>query len=198
MAGAGYALFDTAIGRCAVVWNDRGLVGTSLPDRDDANAVARIQRRWPGAEAAEPSPQAAEAIVGITALMADGVTDLTSVILDDTGLTPFLARVYAAARAIPPGRTATYGEIAAAAGHPGEARAVGQAMGRNPWPIVVPCHRVMGAGGKLTGFSAPGGTDTKLRLLAIEKARLGDTPGLFEDLGGLPIAPRLSRDRPGS
>lgn len=190
MTPPGFALFDTAIGLCGVVWNEVGLIGTLLPEGDAMAARARIARRWPTAVEAEPSPEAAFAITSITALMADGRTDLTEVVLDMTGMSDFLVRVYAAARAVPPGQTRTYGQIAAAAGAPREARAVGQAMGRNPWPIVVPCHRVMGAGGKLVGFSAPGGTDTKLKLLSIEQARLSDAPGLFDDLGGLPIGVR--------
>ena len=190
MTPPGFALFDTAIGLCGVVWNPVGLIGTLLPEGDAVAARARIARRWPAALEAEPSPEAAFAIVAITALMADGRTDLTGVVLDMDGMSDFLVRVYAAARAVPPGQTRTYGEIAQAAGAPREARAVGQAMGRNPWPIVVPCHRVMGAGGRLVGFSAPGGTDTKLKLLSIERARLTDAPGLFDDLGGLPIGVR--------
>ncbi|MCI3134742.1 methylated-DNA--[protein]-cysteine S-methyltransferase [Phenylobacterium aquaticum] len=190
MTPPGFALFDTAIGLCGVVWNPVGLIGTLLPEGDGDAARARIARRWPAAVAAAPSPEAAFAISAITALMVDGRTDLTGVTLDMGGLSDFLIRVYAAARAVPPGQTRTYGEIAAAAGAPREARAVGQAMGRNPWPIVVPCHRVMGAGGKLVGFSAPGGTDTKLKLLSIEQARLSNAPGLFDDLGGLPIGVR--------
>lgn len=190
MTPPGFALFDTAIGLCGVVWNSVGLIGTLLPECDAAAARARIARRWPTAMEAEPSPEATFAIQGVTALMTDGRADLTGVVLDMSGLSDFLVRVYAAARAVPPGQTLTYGEIAASVGAPREARAVGQAMGRNPWPIVVPCHRVMGAGGRLVGFSAPGGTDTKLKLLAIERARLGDAPGLFDDLGGLPIGVR--------
>lgn len=190
MAPQAFALFDTAIGVCGIVWNEVGLIGTALPDREAQALRARLMRRWPQATEAEPAGAAAGAVAAIQALMTDGRADLTGVILDETGLTDFLKRVYAAARAVPPGQTRTYGQIAAAAGAPGEARAVGQAMGRNPWPIVVPCHRVMGADGKLTGFSAPGGVETKLKLLTIEQARLSDTPGLFDGLGGLPLAAR--------
>ncbi|WP_304165996.1 methylated-DNA--[protein]-cysteine S-methyltransferase [Phenylobacterium aquaticum] len=190
MTRPGFALFETAIGLCGVIWNEVGLIGTLLPEGEASAAHARIARRWPAAVESAPSPEAAFAIAAITSLMADGRTDLTGVVLDMAGMSEFLVRVYAAARAVPPGQTRTYGEIAAAAGAPREARAVGQAMGRNPWPIVVPCHRVMGAGGKLVGFSAPGGTDTKLKLLSIEQARLSDAPGLFDDLGGLPIGVR--------
>lgn len=194
MAPQAFALFDTAIGVCGVVWNEIGLTGTALPDRTPEALGDRLTQRWPLAVEAQPWGAGAAAVAAIRALMADGRTDLTCLVLDETGLTDFLKRVYDAARAVPPGQTRTYGQIAAAAGAPGEARAVGQAMGKNPWPIVVPCHRVMGADGKLTGFSAPGGVDTKLRLLSIEQARLSDTPGLFDDLGGLPLSVR----RPGS
>jgi methylated-DNA-[protein]-cysteine S-methyltransferase len=194
MAPQAFALFDTAIGVCGVVWNEIGLTGTALPDREAEALRDRLTRRWPQAVEAQPWGASAEAVAAIQALMVDGRTDLTGLVLDETGLTDFLSCVYAAARAVPPGQTRTYGQIAAAAGAPGEARAVGQAMGKNPWPIVVPCHRVMGADGKLTGFSAPGGVDTKLRLLSIEQARLSDAPGLFDDLGGLPLSVR----RPGS
>lgn len=190
MTAPAFALFDTAIGVCAVVWRGQGLVGTALPDRDAAALRARLIRHWPDAAEAEPQGPVAQAVAAIRALMVDGRTDLTGIALDETGLTDFLRRVYAATRAVPPGQTRTYGQIAAAAGAPGEARAVGQAMGRNPWPIVVPCHRVMGADGRLTGFSAPGGVETKLKLLSIEQARLTDAPGLFDDLGGLPLDAR--------
>lgn len=190
MAPQAFALFDTAIGVCGIVWNEIGLAGTALPDRDPETLRERLIRRWPQAVEAEPSGQAAEAVAAIQSLMIDGRTDLTSLKLDETGLSDFLKRVYAAARAVPPGQTRTYGEIARAAGAPGEARAVGQAMGKNPWPIVVPCHRVMGADGRLTGFSAPGGVETKLKLLSIEQARLSDAPGLFDTLGGLPLEAR--------
>ncbi len=194
MAPQAFALFDTAIGVCGVVWNEIGLTGTALPDRDAESLRDRLTQRWPQAVEAQPWGAGAEAVAAIQALMVDGRTDLTGLVLDETSLTDVLRRVYAAARAVPPGQTRTYGQIAAAAGAPGEARAVGQAMGKNPWPIVVPCHRVMGADGKLTGFSAPGGVDTKLRLLSIEQARLSDAPGLFDDVGGLPLSVR----RPGS
>ena len=101
-------------------------------------------------------------------------------------------KIYDVTRSIMPGETLTYGEVASRCGDDVDARTVGQAMGRNPWPIIVPCHRVLGAGGKLVGFSAPGGVDTKLKLLAIERAKVGDAPGLFDDLGGLPIGLRKS------
>ena len=183
-----FALFDTALGACGVAWNDVGLVGVQLPDADPADLRARFVRRLPGAAEAEPVPKTAQAISAIRRLLAGEPRDLIDIALDPCGQSEIMMRIYRITRAIPPGRTRTYGDVAAEAAT--DARAVGQAMGRNPWPIVVPCHRVMGAGGKLTGFSAPGGTDTKLKMLAIEHARLSDAPGLFDDLGGLPIGVR--------
>jgi methylated-DNA-[protein]-cysteine S-methyltransferase len=99
-----------------------------------------------------------------------------------TGVPPFHQRVYAVARAIAPGHTLTYGEVAAALGEPGAARAVGQALGHNPFAPVVPCHRVLAAGARSGGFSATGGVDTKLRMLLAEGARFGREPGLFDPL----------------
>ncbi len=96
--------------------------------------------------------------------------DLGFVVLDERGIDPLRRAVYAATRAIPPGTTATYGDVARAIGRPDAARDVGAALARNPWPIVVPCHRVLGANGKLTGFSAPGGLETKRRMLELEGA----------------------------
>ena len=115
----------------------------------------------------------------VRALLAEGALDLVDVAVDLSGLDPFDRQVLEAARRIPPGRTRTYGQIAAELGQPRAAQAVGAALGRNPVPIIVPCHRVLAAGGKVGGFSAPGGTATKLKLLAIENARVGDEPTLF-------------------
>lgn len=183
-----HALFPTEIGLCGVVWNDVGLVGVLLPEGGRDESLARIAKRFPGSSEAVPLGEAARAITNIQKLMVDGDTDLTDIALDVTRLSPALTRIYAATRAVPPGSTLTYGQIAKQVGV--DARSVGQAMGRNPWPIVVPCHRVMGTGGKLVGFSAHGGVNTKLALLAIEKANIGDGPGLFDTLGGLPIGVR--------
>jgi len=176
-----YAVFDTPIGACAVVWAERGLVGVYLPEDDEPSLRRRILKRRPDAREAEPQGAQREAIAAIVALL-DGARDddLSGIALDMRALPEFNQRVYAIARAIPPGQTRTYGEIAAELGEPLLARAVGQALGANPFPIVVPCHRVMGAGGRAGGFSAPGGVATKLRLLQIERAPLGGSPGLFD------------------
>jgi methylated-DNA-[protein]-cysteine S-methyltransferase len=177
-------LFDTAIGRCALVWTDRGLAGVQLPEGEMAATLARIGRRWPGAESAAPPAEVLTAIQEITALLAGEQCDLRGIVLDETGVPPFHGRVYQIARAIPPGSTLTYGEIATRLGVPGSGRAVGQALGQNPWPLVVPCHRVLAAGGKLGGFSAVGGAEFKRRLLLIEGAPLAAELSLFDGESG--------------
>jgi len=178
----GYSVFSTAIGECAVAWSANALTAVQLPEGDAAAAHARMRRRFPNASASEPPAFAREAIADIRALVAGERRDLTGVPLDMERLSAFAREVYAIARAIPPGETMTYGEIAARLGDPAAARAVGEAMGQNPYPIVVPCHRVLAAGGKLGGFSAHGGAATKLRLLEIEGAAIGEPAPLFGDL----------------
>ncbi len=194
-----FALFDTAIGRCAIAWGDRGIVAVLLPERDDAALRARLVGRHPGAQEivseapAAVSVEAAKAIDGIRAVTAGEHRDLSDVATDLSAAPEFNRRVYAVARTIAPGATLTYGAIAAQLGEP-DARRVGAAMGQNPCPIIVPCHRVVAAGGKTGGFSAPGGAATKRRLLAIEGAG-GDEPTLFDRCGGLAFAMR-GRRRP--
>jgi len=174
-----YTLFETAIGWAGVAWGERGLVGVHLPDPSAETARKSFLRRFPDATEAAPTPQAQGVIDGIVELMAGGKPDFADAPLD-LSLTPeFNARVYAIARTIPPGETLTYGEIAARLGDKLLARDVGQALGQNRWPIVVPCHRVTAAKGKLGGFSARGGAATKLKLLAIEGAKAAGQPSLF-------------------
>jgi len=170
MTAQGFALFDTAIGRCGIAWGERGVVAVQLPETSEATTRARMQRRCAGAGEASPPAAVAHAIAGIVALLDGEATDLTGVALDMALVPPFNRRVYEIARAIPPGSTLSYGEVAARLGDPTAARAVGQALGDNPFPIVVPCHRVLAAQGKMGGFSAPGGTATKRRMLTIEGA----------------------------
>ncbi|HWA46228.1 MAG TPA: methylated-DNA--[protein]-cysteine S-methyltransferase [Hypericibacter adhaerens] len=182
MTDQGYTLFDTAIGRCALGWNRQGVVALQLPEPSDAATRARLRRRHPGLEQASPPPAIEQAIAAIVALLEGKPSDLSFVALDMTPVPAFNRRVYEIARRIPPGRTRTYGEIAIELGDRALARDVGQALGQNPFAIIVPCHRVMGANGKLTGFSANGGIETKLRMLGIEGAQIGSTPTLFESL----------------
>jgi methylated-DNA-[protein]-cysteine S-methyltransferase len=180
MMEPGFALFDTAIGSCAVAWGDRGILGVQLPEADAARTRARMRRRFPDARETSPPAQVQDAIDGIVALIGGAAVDFSGVTLDMERVPAFQRRVYEVARTIACGATLTYGEIAKRLGVPAEAREVGEAMGRNPFPIIVPCHRVLAAGGKLGGFSAPGGVATKRRLLAIEGARATEGPDLFD------------------
>lgn len=166
--------FDTAMGRCGVVWSARGIVASLLPDA----SPSRLARRHPKARPVVDLPPAiAHAVAGIRALLGGEARDLSDIVLDERGIPEFRRQVHALTRAIPPGQTRTYGEIALALGQPGAARAVGRAEGDNPFPPIVPCHRVMGAGGEPTGFSAPGGVETKRRLLLIEARAAGQLAG---------------------
>ena len=173
-------LFDTAIGRCALAWSVDGLTGVQLPGADEAATRARMRARFPGVEEREPPPEVCEAIRRIAAALGGEPDDLRSIRLDETGVGAFPRRVYALLRELPYGATTTYGELAARLGEPGAARAVGRALGDNPFAPVVPCHRVLAAGGGSGGFSAAGGVRTKLRMLSIEGARFGSEPGLFD------------------
>jgi methylated-DNA-[protein]-cysteine S-methyltransferase len=182
MTGPAFALFDTALGDCAIAWGAAGIVCVQLPEADMARTRARLRRRL--REAVETTPPTAVAVTAkaIAALLAGEASDLTNAKLDMAGVPEFHRRVYDIARTVRPGATLTYGDIAARLGEPGAARAVGQALGRNPFPIIVPCHRVVAAGGKLGGFSARGGSATKARLLAIEARHAHATPMLFDEL----------------
>lgn len=168
MSADGFVLFDTAIGRCGIAWRARGISGVQLPEADDQETHNRLAKRFPEAHEIAPPTEVQSAIDGIAALLRGEVDDLSTVQLDLSGVPPFRRRVYEIARAIRLGSTLTYGEVAAQIGSPGSARAVGQALGRNPFPLIVPCHRVVAAGGKPGGFSAYGGRATKEKLLAIE------------------------------
>lgn len=165
---AGFALFPTDIGPCGVAWTERGLVGVQLPQASAGATTARLRRRFPALQQADPPQPVARAVAGMTALLAGACVDFSDAEIDFRDIGPWEQAVYAVARTIPVGATLTYGEMAAQLGDAAQARAVGQALGRNPLPIIVPCHRVVGAGGRTGGFSAPGGIKTKLRILEIE------------------------------
>jgi methylated-DNA-[protein]-cysteine S-methyltransferase len=180
-APVAYAVFATAIGDCALAWNDVGIVAAWLPEASRGRLRARIEGRFPGAAETAPPPVMAAAVAAITALLDGERVDLLAVRIDDSRLAAFDRRVYAAARTIPPGRVVSYAELAARVGADATAREVGAALGRNPFPIIVPCHRIVAAGaGDLGGFSAPGGTATKRRLLTIEDARRDGERDLFD------------------
>lgn len=178
MDGAGFALFDTPIGRCGLAWGAHGLRGVQLPEASDEAGLARLARRFPDLGPA-PGEAVRDVIDEIVRHLGGAPVDYRRVKLDFGGVHAFERSVYAAARAIPFGETRTYGALAAQVGDPLAAQAVGQALGRNPWPIIVPCHRITAAEGRTGGFSAPGGAATKLRLLEIEGALAPETLPLF-------------------
>ena len=180
MTAVGIALFETAIGRCGLAWSERGIVGLQLPEATDHDTRRRLLRRAPGARELSPPPAVRRAIDSIVGLLAGAADDLADITLDMDGVPSFDRGVYEVARTIPPGAILSYGEIAGRLGDRALARDVGQALGRNPFAIVVPCHRVVAAGGKLGGFSANGGITTKLRLLAIEGAPVNAPLPLFD------------------
>jgi methylated-DNA-[protein]-cysteine S-methyltransferase len=191
MSTRNFALFDTAIGVCGIVWTTRGIVGVQLPEGSADATRRRVRRRFADAAEAPPPPGVQRAIDGIVALTAGEPRDLADVAIDDDVIPEFNRRVYAIVRMVPPGATITYGEIAKRLGDPLLARDVGRAMGENPTPIVMPCHRVLAAAGKTGGFSAAGGVVTKLQLLTIENAQ-PNGPTLFDHLP-LAAAPRRRR-----
>ncbi len=176
----GYTMFDTALGRVGIAWSARGIVALQLPEANERETRARLLHRFPVTISAEAPSDVQLAIDGVVALLRGQRRDLSAAPLDMEGIPPFHRRVYEIARTIPPGRTLTYGAIAARLGEPGASRAVGQALGHNPFVLVVPCHRVLAAGGRIGGFSASGGRVTKLRLLEIEGAQPSDQPSLFD------------------
>ena len=179
-AAAGYCLFDTPLGACGVAWGEQALLGVQLPEASDAAGRARMRTRFAALAESVPPPWVAAAMARIQGVLSGDADDLLDIPLDMGGVPPFHQRVYEIARAIPPGRTLTYGDVARQLGEPGAARAVGQALGHNPFAPVVPCHRVLAARNAGGGFSAEGGVATKLRMLQIEKAQLGPEPGLFD------------------
>jgi O-6-methylguanine DNA methyltransferase len=187
-----FSLFDTPVGRCGIAWGERGVIGIQLPEGRETQTRARLVERFPGATEAAPPAQVQQARDAIVALLHGKSADLGVIALDMEQVSPFYRRVYETARGIPPGTTLSYGEVAALMGAPGSARAVGQALGKNPFAIVVPCHRVLAAGGKVGGFSANGGIATKLRLLAIEGAHANAQGPLFEGDGVFGFDPQVA------
>jgi len=175
-------LFDTAIGPCGIAWGPCGIVGVQLPERHATATRRRLRRRHPDAPEASPPTEVQRAIHDIIALLRGEPRELSHVVLDMRDIPPFHQRLYAALRTIQAGSTITYGDLAVRIGDYCTARDVGEAMGRNPFPIIVPCHRVVAANGRMGGFSAPGGVTTKLRILNIEQAQAGKAPTLFDSL----------------
>ena len=180
----GWTAFDSALGTCAVAWGAHGIVAMQLPEVDAAATQARLFKASGVLALAAPPPEVARAIAAVQALLAGQISEMgadacmESAQLDMQRITDFQRRVYAETRRIPPGQTRTYSELATALGNKNSARAVGHALGLNPFAPIVPCHRVMGASGKPCGFSAHGGVVTKLRMLQTEGAALGGAASL--------------------
>jgi methylated-DNA-[protein]-cysteine S-methyltransferase len=174
-----FAVFETEIGWAGVAWAENGLIGAYLPEANPQVVRAGFARKFAGITEAGPPPAIAAVIDGIRALMRGEKIDLSDAPLDIARVPEFNAKVYGITRRIPAGETLTYGQIAMQLGDKLLSQQVGAALGKNPWPIIVPCHRVTAANGKLGGFSARGGTDTKLKLLAIEGASVAAQQNLF-------------------
>ena len=169
-----YTLFDTAIGHCGIAWDGDTIVGVQLPEDRVEDTRGRVQERFGCATVGDPPTSVRHAIDEIVASLRGAPNDLDGIALDLAAVPPFHRRVYEVVRTIAPGETMSYGEVAMEAGSPGAARAVGQALRRNPFAVIVPCHRVLAAGGKVGGFTANGGVSTKLRMLAVEGVRPED------------------------
>lgn len=186
----GHCLVDTAFGRLALAWTELGITHVQLPEADDEETVARLHRRAAArSPALTPPPSVAAAAERLQRHLARGDEDLSDIALDLRAAPEFYRSVYERARRVGPGVTISYGELARSLGSVGLARAVGTAMAKNPCAVVVPCHRVMAAGGGAGGFSAHGGLRTKARLLALEGAALP------EGLRALVAGPSTARRR---
>jgi methylated-DNA-[protein]-cysteine S-methyltransferase len=187
MSGRGYTIFDTGIGRCGIAWGDFGVLGVQLPETREIETRGRLLRQYPDARERRPPLNAEIAIEGIVALLRGQPSDVSDVTLDMTGIHAFNARVYEFTRTIPRGETLTYGDVASRLRASGAAHSVAQAISRNPFMIIVPCHRVLEAGSYADRISPNGGTISKRRLLSIEGAGSSSSKTLFDVL--LPVAP---------
>ena len=187
MSGYGYTVFDTAIGRCGIAWGDHGVIGVQLPEAREIDTRRRLYRLYPEAREQRPPLNSEIAIEGIVALLRGGDADMSDIALDLTGIAAFNQRVYQFVRSIPRGETRTYDEVANGLRAHGAIHSVAQAMARNPFMIIVPCHRVLEAGNYADKISPNGGVISKRRLLSIEGAHTTVSKTLFEVL--LPVAP---------
>jgi methylated-DNA-[protein]-cysteine S-methyltransferase len=187
LVGHGYAIFDTTVGRCGIAWSQAGVVGVHLPEAREIETRRRMLRQYPEARELCPPPEVGIAIDGIVALLRGHLCDFSDVTLDMQGVSPFNRRVYELTRAIPRGETMTFAEIAKRLGASGASHAVGQAIVRNPFTIIIPCHRVLPAVGETNGICANGGVISKRRLLSLEGALASSGPTLFDVL--LSVAP---------
>lgn len=179
-----YAVFETEAGYCAIGWTDAGIARFQLPDGSAAAAERNMLRRFPAARPGTPPVPVAEVIAAAQRYFAGEVVDFSGIAVDLDGQDEFFRRIYAATRGVGYGKTTTYGMLAKELGAgPEAARDVGQAMAKNPVPLIIPCHRVLAAGGKVGGFSAPGGAHSKLKMLALEGVDLSPPPPAQQSLG---------------
>jgi methylated-DNA-[protein]-cysteine S-methyltransferase len=185
--GRGYTVFDTGIGRCGIAWSDYGVVGVQLPEAREIETRGRLLRQYPETRELPPPPNAEMAIEGIVTLLRGQASDLSDVTLDMSGIHAFNARVYSFVRTIPRGDTLTYGEVAAKLRASGAAHSVAQAISKNPFMLIVPCHRVLEAGSYTDKISPNGGVISKRRLLSLEGGHTIMSKTLFDVL--LPVAP---------
>jgi methylated-DNA-[protein]-cysteine S-methyltransferase len=178
-----YLIFDTAAGVCGIAWNGAGITRFQLPARSAEATERNLLRRLPGAEPGPPPPQVLDAVAAVRKYFLGAKIDFSGLELDLEGQDEFFRQIYAAARRVAWGQTTTYGTLAKELGvGPEAARDVGQAMAKNPIPLIIPCHRVLAAGGKVGGFSAPGGTAAKIRMLEIEGVHVGPPPAAQQSL----------------
>jgi methylated-DNA-[protein]-cysteine S-methyltransferase len=176
---SGHLVFETALGFIGIAWTDTGLTRLCLFQRDRAAVERRLERLGLAGEIHSDfdAPAWVAALVRDIRAYAEGEDiDFSGVPVDLSGIDDFRLAIYDAARKLAFGETTTYGELAKRAGHAGLPRETGQALGANPVPLVIPCHRILAAGGKIGGFSAPGGSTTKERMLALEGVRVGPAP----------------------
>ncbi|MDK1377402.1 MULTISPECIES: methylated-DNA--[protein]-cysteine S-methyltransferase [unclassified Sinorhizobium] len=179
-----YIIFETAGGFCGIAWNDNGITRFQLPTKDAGATERMLLRRIPDAESGTPTPEVIEAVAAAKRYFEGQEIDFSGFRLDLAGQEAFFRQVYAAARRVRWGQTTTYGALAKALGAgPEAARDVGQAMAKNPIPLIIPCHRVLAAGGKIGGFSAPGGASAKTRMLELEGVHVGVPPAVQQSFG---------------
>lgn len=164
-----YAIFETRAGFCGIAWSGNGITRFQLPTGNAAATERLLLRRMSGGKAAEPTPDIAGVIETVRRYFEGDAADFSDLNLDLDGQDDLFRQIYALARRLPWGQTTTYGALAKEIdADPRLARDVGQAMAKNPIPLIIPCHRVLAAGGKVGGFSAPGGAASKVRMLALE------------------------------
>jgi len=179
-----YLIFETAGGFCGIAWNDNGISRFQLPAHNAEATQRNLLRRLKGARPGMPTPQVLEAVAAVKRYFEGEEIDFSGLQLDLDEQDDFFKQIYLALRRVPWGQTTTYGALAKQLGAgPEAARDVGQAMARNPVPLIIPCHRVLAAGGKISGFSAPGGATAKIRMLELEGVHLGPPPSAQQSLG---------------